>query len=532
MKKNIFVIIALCYLQFATAQLVNFTSSNLPIVKINTNTQAILNDPKIIANMEIVYNGVGIRNNINDIGNHYNGKVGIEVRGQSSQQFPMKSYSIELWNNDSTSLNRSLLGMPSESDWVLYAPYTDKTLMRNVLAYQISRELGNWAASCRYVELILNNQYKGVYVLMEKIKRKNTRVNISSLNNNDNTYPNVSGGYIFSLDKEPNGWLSNYLPLSALQGQKIQYSYIYPKLTNITTAQQSYLKSYVDTFETALYTKNVNYKNYINTNTFIDFMLVNEISRNVDGYRLSTYFNKDRLGKINAGPVWDFDLAFRNANYCNGSNTSGWAYRFNEVCPQDAFQMPFWWKYLMEDTSYTAQLKCRYDVVKNTALSFSRISNVIDSISNLLNEAQQRHFTQWTILGQYVWPNATPIPTSYNDEIGTLKNWLQQRIAWLNQNIPNNGTCYVYPTNETKNIIVTLLRNPLLGKIDLFIRSRNNTNLQLNMYNVFGQKVLQKTVPITAGAQYKSIDVNLFSNTIHFVNIYENGKSIANFKVL
>lgn len=154
------------------------TSSNLPIIIINTNGQAILDDPKITADMGIIYNGIGVRNNTTDPMNHYNGKIGIETRGQSSQMFPMKSYGIELRDIGGNSQDKTLFGLPKESDWILYAPYTDKTLMRNFLAYTMSREMGHWAANCRYVEVVVNGDYRGVYVFMEKIKRGSGRVNI------------------------------------------------------------------------------------------------------------------------------------------------------------------------------------------------------------------------------------------------------------------------------------------------------------------------------------------------------------------
>ena len=187
-----------------------FTSSNLPIIIINTNGQTILDDPKITADMGIIYNGVGVRNNVTDPMNHYNGKIGIETRGQSSQMFPMKSYGIELRDIAGNSQDKALFGLPKESDWVLYAPYTDKTLMRNFLAYTMSREMGHWAANCRYVEVVVNGDYRGVYVFMEKIKRGSGRVNIPKIAATDISGDEVTGGYIFSLDKQPDGWFSSY----------------------------------------------------------------------------------------------------------------------------------------------------------------------------------------------------------------------------------------------------------------------------------------------------------------------------------
>jgi len=144
------------------AQTVNFTSSNLPIVVINTNGQQIPDDPKITADMGIIFNGVGVRNNLTDPYNNYNGKIGIEIRGHSSQMFPMKAYSVELHYSSGNSVDKSILRMPKESDWVLYTPYTDKTTMRNFLAYTLSQQLGHWAAHCQVVEVILNGNYVGV----------------------------------------------------------------------------------------------------------------------------------------------------------------------------------------------------------------------------------------------------------------------------------------------------------------------------------------------------------------------------------
>ncbi|HVZ95441.1 MAG TPA: CotH kinase family protein, partial [Chitinophagaceae bacterium] len=251
MPRPVILLIAFCCcLSFADAQ-VNFTSSNLPVIVINTNGQTIPDDPKITADMGIIYNGPGVRNNITDSFNEYNGKIGIEIRGQSSQMFPMKSYSVELRDTLGESVDKSLFGLPEESDWVLYAPYTDKTLMRNFLAYTLSNSLGHWAAHCRFVEVMLNGSYAGIYVFMEKIKRNSGRVDIKKLKSSDNSGDAVTGGYIFSIDKDADGWFSSYHPNDD-PNANIQFSYVYPKIEDITTQQQAYIKSYVDSFENAL----------------------------------------------------------------------------------------------------------------------------------------------------------------------------------------------------------------------------------------------------------------------------------------
>ena len=183
----------------------SFTSSNLPLVVINTNGQAIVDDPKIIANMGIIWNGPGNRNSLSDPMNNYNGKIAIEIRGSSSQMFPKKGYGFETRATDLSDIDVSLLGMPEENDWVLYAPYTDKTMIRDVLTYTLDASLGHWSPRCRYVELFLNGNYQGVYVLIEKIKRNKTRVDIAKLTLTDNVGEDLTGGYIVKIDKTTGG---------------------------------------------------------------------------------------------------------------------------------------------------------------------------------------------------------------------------------------------------------------------------------------------------------------------------------------
>jgi hypothetical protein len=455
------------------------TSSNLPIIIINTNGQTIPNDPKITADMGIIYNGNGARNNITDPQNHYSGKIGIEIRGQSSQMFPMKSYSIELRDAAGKSQEKSLFGLPKEADWVLYAPYTDKTLMRNFLAYTMTNEMGRWAAHCRFAEVVLNGEYIGIYVFMERIKRGNGRLNIAKMGSSDITGDAVTGGYIFSLDKEPNGWFSSFATPNSTTAATRQYSYVYPKPENIVQQQKDYLKSFVDSFENAVHSQNfqdpVNgVRKFADISSFVDYFIVNELSRNVDGYRLSSYFYKDRNSlnsKIFAGPVWDYDLAFRNADYCDGSNITGWAYRFNYVCPGDgAGLIPFYWYKLVEkDSAFRGQLRCRWKNLKQSSLSEQRINFLIDSVANLTSEARQRHFQKWPVLGQYVWPNPQPIPTSYEGEVAALKEWVHNRLFWLDNNMPNEGACEDWPANFVETMKVEIFPNPA-GETNLTIK--------------------------------------------------------------
>ncbi len=495
MKKCLLLLLLLANSFIAAAQ-VTLTSSNLPIISINTNGQQIPDEPKINATMGIINNAGGERNNVTDPFNEYEGNIGIEIRGQSSQMFPMKSYSIELRDDNGDDMDKSLFGLPKESDWVLYAPYTDKTLMRNFLAYTMSNSLGHWAAHCRFVEVVLNGEYIGIYVFMEKIKRDKGRVNIAKLGSDDNDGDNVTGGYIFSIDKNANAWFSTHRPPNA-PSASIQYSYVYPKPEDITQQQSDYIKSYVDNFEDVLAGSNFQdtingFRKFADENSFIDYFIVNEISRNVDAYRLSSFFNKDRNsinGKIIAGPVWDYDLAFRNADYCNGSSISGWAYQFNYTCADDYWQIPFWWDKFMQDTAFKAHLLCRWKNVRAGVLSIDNINHLVDSVYALVSEAQQRHFTQWPVLGIYVWPNPQPIPASYNEEINTLKSWIAGRLIWIDTNLEQKGIC-ADPVPASTDFEMHVWPNPVVNPFKLSITSSKDQTVQIIIFNAEGKRMM------------------------------------------
>ena len=422
-------------------------SSDLPIIILNTNNVTIPDTPKIAAKMGVIYNGEGVRNYVTNSYNNYNNNIGIELRGSTSLSFPQKSYSVETRDINGNEHDTAVLGMPSENAWILYAPYNDKSCMRNVLTYNLANKLGHYAVKTKYCEVVLNGQYQGIYVWMEKIKRDSNRVNISKLKDIDTTGDQLTGGYIIKIDK-PNGsggsdgWNSTYL--SSIN-KTIHFLYDYPENVDIKTQQKNYIKAYVDSFEVALKASNyadpVNgYRKYMDVNSFIDYLIINEISKNVDAYRLSTFLYKDRYthgGKLYIGPVWDYNIAWWNANYCGGNQYTGWAYNFNSVC-SDTYTVPFWWARLLQDTTFKNSLKCRYTSLRQTVLSTAAIHAFIDSTVNMINEAQARHFVKWPILGVYTWPNPTPYATTYAGEITALKNWIQNRMNWLDANMPGN----------------------------------------------------------------------------------------------
>lgn len=509
-----------------------FTSSNLPLVFLNTNGQSIVDDPKINATMGIVWNGPGKRNALTDPKNDFNGNISIEIRGSSSQMFPKKSYGFETKSLDWVDMNVSLLGMPEENDWVLYAPYTDKTMIRDVLTYTLDASMGHYAPRCRYVELFLNNRYEGVYVLMEKIKRNKDRVDIAKLLPTDISGENLTGGYIIKIDKQTGGggegWYSDYLSNTS----KTYYQYDYPKSKEITTQQKTYIQSYVRNMEKALflekYTGSGSYHDYLNDTSFVDFMIINELAKNVDGYRLSSYLYKDKNGKLNCGPIWDFNLTYGNADYYNGWIPEGFQYQAN--LGNDYWQNPFWWNKLMRDPAFETKVRKRWSWIRQHEFSNQRITFVTDSLVNLLSEAQVRNYQRWKgVMGTYVWPNYYVGPT-YASEVTWMKDWITKRLVYLDKNWYYNFTGiddplalkdgFVYPNPFDNQITVQWAKEPI-GKA------------AAELYSMNGRLVWKKEIGLQKGENALNIEEGKSLNPgMYLLRIRKNGQVHLTEKVI
>jgi hypothetical protein len=301
------------------------------------------------------------------------------------------------------------------------------------------------------VDVSINGTYNGVYVLLEKLKRDSNRIDINNLKPEEISGEDLTGGYILKIDKAdgPNetsypsttAITSNYPPNDAASGQKIYFLYDTPKPEDITTEQHDYITNYMHDFEGALAGNSfkdpeTGYAKYIDSESFIDFFLLNELSNNVDGFRLSTWLTKDKNEKLNMGPIWDFNLAFGNANYCGGGDTNVWAYKFNSRCPGDFWVIPFWWDRLMQDPAFVTMLQNRWLELRDSAFSNGAIMSKIDGYIETLSLAGaiQENFEKWPVLGEYVWPNNF-VGNSYTEEINYLKEWVNNRLNWMDNAI-------------------------------------------------------------------------------------------------
>ncbi|WP_428658348.1 CotH kinase family protein [Runella sp.] len=440
----------------AQAQNVNFESSNLPVVIINTQGKTISEQAPINAGIGLINNGLNKRNYYRnptknyqpDAFNDFNGSIGIICTGITSQFFPKKSYSFEIHTNSNQISKASLLGMPAESNWILMASYTDKTLLRDAMAFYLSNQSGRYAPRTKYVELVIDGDYKGVYILMEKIKPSPDRITISTLKPTANSGDSLTGGYILKVDKKEDttyaSWQSPYL---ANHNISVTVAVEYPQKSVLTTAQFNYIKTTFTAFENALkspqFKDSTNgYAKHIDVSSFIDYFLLTELTYSIDAYRSEVFMHKDlnsRNPKLKMGAPWGYEHAFGNAASCRGWETNHWAYNsVSEFCPNEASQVPFWWARLLEDRNFCIKVRDRWQQLRNSQWLTNTITAFVDQTTSTLNESQTRNFQRWPILGQWVWPNYYYGDT-YQEEVDWFKNWTKERLKWLDNNIPRVG---------------------------------------------------------------------------------------------
>jgi hypothetical protein len=539
MIRTIYLVFCIILLQGTVLPGQKFESSTLPIVLIET-TQPIQNEPKVMARMKVIYNGPGQINRITDGPNHYDGFIGIELRGSTSLLFsPKKPYSVETRNIDGSERNVALLGMPTESDWAFIAPFTDKSLVRDALTYALARRIMPYAPRTRFVELVLNGQYEGIYLIAEKIKRDKNRVNISKLEPENNTGDLLTGGYIVKLDKTEgalaDGWVSPYKPFQG-SNQSTYYQYHYPKPDNITTNQKNYIRNWITDFEDVMASAQFadslkGYSQYLDVHSFIDFTLINELAKNIDAYRLSTYLHKDRDSqnpRLTAGPVWDFNIAYGNVNYCQGASPEGWVMDFNQYCGTDQWVIHFWWPRMWEDLRYRRQVRDRWRELRKGPLSDASVQFVLDSLIKVVEPAQARNFERWPYLNQWVWPNAFCCG-SYPDHVNYLKDFLRKRILWMDGAMQ---TLYIGKYKHSKYFKTKVFPNPNYGQLYIQYYAIYGTKVRIRLYDEAGRLATEAvTSPELNEAQEYTLQQRLSPGT-YFYEVFFDEERESSGKVL
>jgi hypothetical protein len=349
-----------------------------------------------------------------------------------------------------------------------------------------------------HVDVVLNGEYQGIYLFSEKIKRDSNRVDISKLEPTEILGQDVTGGYIIKVDYWDNSdsWQSNFSPIG-FPGLDIHYVYYYPKPDVIVLEQQTYIQNFMDEFETALYAANFDdpnfgYRRYISVPTFIDYLIINELARNVDGYKKSRFLYKDKdhadgtHRKLKAGPVWDFDWALKDM-WSGAEDGSGFMYP--EV-DQDV-NAPGWYIRLLQDTLFANEVRCRYDDLRRNILSEAYMHNKIDSIAAVVNESQDWHYLTWGHMGAATGTGEVQAPSqTYAEEVQRLKDWLTRRVNWLDINMPGtlNG-CSFASLEEISTVSFEVYPNPFISALYLNFENKGLEKGQIILRDAAGRIV-------------------------------------------
>jgi hypothetical protein len=406
-------------------------SSNLPIVVIDTNRQNITYGVYKRVSSVFIDTNLDGRAHITDPAD-FAGLAGIKTRGRSTAGAPKHSYGFEVWDENGRDKDVSIFGLPADSDWILYAPYYfDRALINNAFMFELSNRIGRYAVRTRFVEMYLNtdggkvssDDYFGIYIFMEKIKRGEDRVNVEKLEPWHTTEPKIRGGYMLKIDRPDSGDSGFRTSRGNPTYGDGTLCYVDPKEVEITAAQSEWIRAYLDNFENAIYGSSfkdpqIGYARYIDVDSFIDHNLLNLLAMNVDALRLSTHLHKTRNGKFEMGPIWDFDRSLDSADG-RDNNPESW----HGTGDGTDYLNYIWWDRLFDDPDFWQKYADRWFELRRGPFSTENINALVDSMADELNEAQVRNFNKWR--------NAPPRFGGFQGEIDHLKDWLARRTAWI-----------------------------------------------------------------------------------------------------
>ena len=438
-----FMTIMLFYINSIYSQ--TFTDSKLPIFLINTKYdpstgtyQEILDDPRIVADLKIIKRPDNARNYVSDQNTaeflNYNGKIDIEIRGSSSQVLPKKQYGFSTkLSNGTTNNNVSLLGMPADNDWILNSIAFDASLVRDFFCYNLYNNMGNYTTRTQYCEVVLNGKYLGLYILQEKLKQGTDRINVTKIKSSELNLPELTGGYIIKADKidswDEVGWtMKSYNP----PDNDVEYIAVLPKYDEIKSQQLLYIRNVFLNLETQAKSKNTDIftgiPSIIDIQSFVDYMLISEFSANVDSYQYSTYFHKERDGKLRAGPIWDSNLTFGNDLFFWGLDRS-WinTWQFSNGDNEGSY----YWRDLFNTSKFRCYLTKRWKELRSPGNVFdiTKMHSLLDSAKTLIAEASVNENKRWGTV------------PDMNGEIQLIKNFIYDRINWMNNQFGPTTAC-------------------------------------------------------------------------------------------
>jgi hypothetical protein len=398
-------------------------------------------------------------------------RAGFHVHGSSTRGFAKQAWSVQFWDDLNNSTDCAPLELPAGKDWVFYAPDVfEPVLIHNPLAYQLSRDIGRYASRTSMIEVYLNtsggpvtaSDYNGIYVLEEKIKRATNRVDISKLQADDNTTPNVTGGYILGIDRLGTG--DNGLNAA---GQIMDYED--PEESDILTPerapQQAYIQNYLNQFYAALNSSSytnpaTGYAEYIDEDSWIDHHILNVVTFNVDALRLSALFYKPRQGKIIFGPIWDFD---RSQGSTDGRDFNPYVWRAMTGDMGTDFFNYTWWGQLFTDPDFWQKWIDRYEDLRGGMLSTNHIYGDIDALVAQVSNEEPREIARWPgwttpRSGTYSYGTgfSYTFPGTYDGEVTFLKQWYADRLQFIDTNLLAKPSVVSNPVAGSSGSTVTM----------------------------------------------------------------------------
>lgn len=463
---------------------------DLPIIFVDTKQKCLDNSllDKIPATMRVLD---GPTNNVADSAKGALYDIGIKVRGQSSAMFPKPGYSVEIRDEKGEGMDVSMFGLPPADDWVFHGPYVDKSMLRNALAYWLFRQAGRYAPRTKHFDLYINGVYRGVYVMVEKIKRGKYRVNVSKLKEDDIAGDSLTGGYIWAFDKTgTNTGGAGDQKTGGIEAEGFNTSdglnviLHYPKKDKIQPQQEEYLKKYLNDLE-ALFKNGKNgdgYEKYVDLGSALDYVLHQEVTNNGDSYWCSFFLHKPKNktnkegvyteGKVTLGPPWDFNLAMSNGGMMFGGSGNSWQIESSSKAPQQgnggqwgggwgggmsSLKAPNWLVQMWKRSDYQSELKKRWAELRSGVWHTKVMDAYLDSMKTYLKNAADRNFKRWPNLGQNSGQGDTdPQPMKYcngngssgmkmgmggnnantwDGEVEHLRKKMKERMQWMDQQL-------------------------------------------------------------------------------------------------
>jgi hypothetical protein len=407
-------------------------SSDLPIVVIE-NFEGVTPADKVFRNafMSVFEPDVTGRSRVTGAAD-LNSRIGMHRRGGSTFGNPKLNLRIETRDELDQDQSVELLGFPSESDFILYAPYSfDRAMIRNTTMFELSNQIGRYATRTRFVELYANfndgeletSDYLGVYVLEENIKADDNRVDIPRLSPNQNSEPDITGGYIFKVDRS-DGTNDEFMT------PRNTYVIVEPNPDDITPEQRTYLAGYVSELEDALFSTDftdplLGYKAFLNVDPTIDHHILRYLSNIVDHFQLSTHLVKHRNGKAEYGPIWDHDRSMGSDGGGDSLDPAGFG----------VFLSTHWFNRLFQDPDFAHAWVDRWTELRQTFFSVENIHAIVDGQAAEIAEAQVRNFERWPAVAPNGGAFAEPGLTGWEGEVSHVKEWLRQRLEWTDSQL-------------------------------------------------------------------------------------------------